>query len=76
VVAIGFERRGLGRALVRSLAEALDVAGVENFLLEVRAGNARALAFYRVQGWVECGRRPRYYADPEEDAILMSLRLG
>jgi len=27
-------------------------------------------------GWHEAGMRPRYYAEPEEDAVLMSLALG
>jgi hypothetical protein len=48
---------------------------------EVASGGARveragARGFYRSLGWSETGRRPRYYADPEEDAVLMSLKLG
>jgi ribosomal protein S18 acetylase RimI-like enzyme len=53
----------------------LRTAGVREFILEVRASNQRALGFYRSLGWSETGRRPRYYADPEEDAVLMSLEL-
>ena len=49
--------------------------GVGEVLLEVRASNQRALDFYRSLGWEETGRRPRYYADPEEDAVLMGLKL-
>jgi ribosomal-protein-alanine N-acetyltransferase len=57
------------------MAEELRVAGVREVLLEVRSSNQRALGFYRSLGWSETGRRPRYYADPEEDAVLMSLKL-
>jgi len=42
----------------------------------VRASNQNALGFYRSFGFSESGRRSRYYADPEEDAVLMSLKLG
>jgi ribosomal-protein-alanine N-acetyltransferase len=45
-------------------------------MLEVRASNQAALGFYRGQGFRETGRRPRYYADPEEDAVLMLLNLA
>jgi len=69
------QRRGIGRKLTFSMMEALRSAGVQEILLEVRASNQPALGFYRSLGWIETGHRPRYYADPEEDAILMSLKL-
>jgi ribosomal protein S18 acetylase RimI-like enzyme len=34
------------------------------------------LKLYRRQGFRETGRRVGYYADPVEDAVLMSLELG
>jgi ribosomal protein S18 acetylase RimI-like enzyme len=33
------------------------------------------LGFYAASGFHENGRRPRYYADPEEDAFLMERSL-
>lgn len=68
--------RGLGRDLLRALAEELRTLGVGEVLLEVRASNTGALGFYRKTGWSETGRRRTYYADPEEDAVLMSWQLG
>ena len=68
------QRRGIGRRLVSALLKELKAAGVDEVLLEVRASNARAVGFYRSEGWSESGRRPRYYADPEEDAVLMNLK--
>jgi len=50
-----------------------SVAGVH---LEVRASNEAARALYARLGFVETGRRPRYYAAPEEDAVLLSLALA
>ena len=69
------QRRGIGRKLFSAMVEELTVAGLSEFLLEVRASNKRAREFYRSLGWSETGIRPRYYADPEEDAVLMSLKL-
>lgn len=75
VVAAEARRRGLGGVLLHALIEAATVRKVTRLLLEVRASNGRALAFYLATGWREQGRRPRYYADPEEDAVLMALDL-
>lgn len=75
-VAAAEQGKGIGWGLAEALAAELIKAGVCEVLLEVRASNRRALAFYRRLGWSETGRRPRYYADPEEAAVLMSKRLG
>ncbi len=42
--------------------------------LEVRESNTAAQALYRKLGFVEIGRRSKYYDDPEETAIVMQLR--
>jgi ribosomal-protein-alanine N-acetyltransferase len=70
------QRQGIGRSLISALVEELKAGLVDEVFLEVRASNARALEFYRSLGWRESGRRRRYYADPEEDAVLLSLGLG
>jgi ribosomal-protein-alanine N-acetyltransferase len=69
------QRRGVARKLFEELAEKLALAGVREVLLEVRASNQPALGLYRRLGFVETGRRPRYYHDPIEDAVLMRLGL-
>jgi [ribosomal protein S18]-alanine N-acetyltransferase len=74
-VAAHWQRRGIGRRLIEALTSELKKTGVETLHLEVRASNGTAMAFYRSLGWIETGRRPRYYADPQEDAVLMELRL-
>lgn len=74
-VAAGFQRRGLARQLFQALAGALRQQRVSVTLLEVRASNEQALALYRALGFEVAGRRPRYYADPVEDAVLMRLAL-
>lgn len=40
--------------------------------LEVRPGNAAAIALYQKFGFVEAGRRKNYYQKPKEDALIMT----
>jgi ribosomal-protein-alanine N-acetyltransferase len=70
------QRRGVGGRLLRAMVEELRTEQVTEVILEVRASNRAALGFYRAQGFVETGRRPRYYADPQEDAVLLGLRVA
>lgn len=64
-------RRGYARALVEgALAESPDA---RHAYLEVRPSNAAARALYLSLGFVEVGRRRRYYGD--EDAMLMARDL-
>ena len=67
-----FRRRGIAEAmLARLISDALE-AGVRTFFLEVRESNAPARSLYRKLGFDECGRMPRYYSAPVEDAIVMT----
>jgi len=75
VVASNIQRQGIARQIFSALAQELKIAQIAELLLEVRASNDAALAFYRDAGFVETGRRPRYYADPVEDAVLLKLSL-
>ena len=75
-VAVESQRHGMGGRLLRALVEELRTERVTALILEARASNRAALKFYRARGFEETGRRPRYYADPNEDAILMRLRLA
>jgi ribosomal-protein-alanine N-acetyltransferase len=70
------QRQRLGQYLFQALAAELQAAAVSELLLEVRASNQPALAFYQSLGFAKIGVRPGYYADPKEDAVLMSLPLG
>ncbi len=73
-----FQRRGLGRALLLHLIEALETRGVLTLWLEVRASNHAARALYESQGFNEATIRRNYYptSDGREDAIIMALPLG
>lgn len=64
--------RGIGGRLLAALVEAAAARGLVQLTLEVRTGNAPALALYRRFGLVATGRRPRYYADTGEDALILT----
>lgn len=66
-----FRRRGVGQSLVRALIEALGKHGNHSLSLEVRASNAPALALYQNLGFSQVGRRPNYYRNPKEDALIL-----
>jgi ribosomal-protein-alanine N-acetyltransferase len=68
-------RQGIGGRLVRELLARLRGAGVTEVLLEVRESNTAALRLYESVGFRHEGRRPQYYHDPDEDALLLRLRL-
>jgi [ribosomal protein S18]-alanine N-acetyltransferase len=75
VVAPAFRRRGVARALLASLTRELQLRHVTEVTLEVRVSNLPAISLYHDIGFRESARRSRYYVDPVEDAVLMSLRL-
>jgi [ribosomal protein S18]-alanine N-acetyltransferase len=64
-------RRGLAQALGRAILTWARENGARHLSLEVRAGNTPAIALYQRLGFVSEGRRLRYYADPEEDALIL-----
>lgn len=70
-VASDHRRRGIGRALVRSVLAALASRDVDAVYLEVRESNAGARRLYESLGFTEVGRRARYYRRPIEDAVLL-----
>ena len=61
-------RRGLGARVLRAM---IGLKPTNTCVLEVRADNAGAIALYEKCGFVETGRRKRYYADGA-DAICMT----
>lgn len=67
--------RGLGRDLLVGVIAHARARACERVELEVAASNVAALGLYRAAGFAEVGRRPRYYRDPPDDALLMTLSL-
>ena len=75
-VAAAFQRRGLARQLFSEMAEKLQQSRVTVVSLEVRVSNVPARSFYASLGFATTGLRPHYYANPVEDAVIMSLTVG
>lgn len=67
--------RGRGRALLDALLAEASRRGVRTVFLEVRADNPVAQALYASEGFLEVGRRPRYYQPDDVDAVVMKLDL-
>jgi [ribosomal protein S18]-alanine N-acetyltransferase len=62
-------RRGIAWALLERM---IEQAGPEQqYTLEVRPSNAPAITLYERLGFRAAGRRPRYYRDNGEDALIM-----
>lgn len=70
-----FRGMGVGKRLLSAMMEKLAEKDLRWLTLEVRPSNAAAVGLYRALGFVEVGRRPRYYKKPTEDALLMTLFL-
>ncbi|MCH3960150.1 MAG: ribosomal protein S18-alanine N-acetyltransferase [Selenomonas sp.] len=66
-----YRGRGIGTQLFGAVIEAVKTKGVTAMTLEVRPANDPALALYKGYGFKEAGRRPHYYQDNGEDAIIM-----
>jgi [ribosomal protein S18]-alanine N-acetyltransferase len=66
-------RRGVARALMDEAVAIGRERGARLATLEVRRSNVPAIALYRSLGYQEVGVRPRYYAEENEDAIVMTL---
>jgi ribosomal-protein-alanine N-acetyltransferase len=69
-------RKGYGHHLLTKLIGTGISKGIEYIWLEVRVSNTPARRLYQKLGFKEIGRRPRYYTDTNEDAIVMSLGLS
>jgi ribosomal-protein-alanine N-acetyltransferase len=67
-----WRRRGIAQRLMVALVELSLEIGAQRMTLEVRAGNEAAQALYRRFGFIDVGRRPRYYTDDNEDALIMT----
>jgi [ribosomal protein S18]-alanine N-acetyltransferase len=68
-----FRRRGIAKKLLSHALIHLMEDGAHSSFLEVRESNLAAQEMYRKFGYEVSGRRPRYYRDNDEDAILMNL---
>lgn len=67
-----YRRMGVADALVDTFVR-FGRANLAFITLEVRASNDSAIQLYMKHGFEQVGRRKNYYAELNEDAILMTL---
>ncbi len=65
-------RQGIADALIDRLCKICEGLSLSFVTLEVRAGNAPAIALYEKHGFRRVGLRKNYYERPKEDALLMT----
>ena len=66
-----WRRRGIAELLIGQLITELKKFKSACLALEVRASNAPAIALYQKLGFCVAGRRPNYYRNPKEDALIL-----
>ena len=70
-----YRRQGIAEKLVAELARQLKALGNACLSLEVRASNTGAIALYGKLDFQQVGRRPNYYRNPKEDALILRKTL-
>ena len=70
-IAPEYRGQGIGSQLMTELIRQVKARGATAMTLEVRPSNAPAIALYTSFGFRDTGRRPGYYQDNGEDAIIM-----
>lgn len=77
-IAVAPKRRtqGLALWLLARCMENAGKLGAARILLEVRPSNTGAIALYDKLGLRIIGKRPRYYPDTREDALVMAKDLS
>jgi ribosomal-protein-alanine acetyltransferase len=74
VVDAKWQRRAFGRKLLDELLNRIQQAGCGDVFLEVRESNMAARRLYERGGFLEVGRRAKYYSQPQEDAVTYRFR--
>ncbi|MEG0156533.1 MAG: ribosomal protein S18-alanine N-acetyltransferase [Anaerovoracaceae bacterium] len=69
-----YRGKGLGTVILETLIGFTSEEGIEEFTLEVRPSNEPALALYEKFDFCVEGRRPKYYEDNGEDALILWRR--
>ena len=66
-----YQHQGLGQLLLYALLRDAKRRRLEWATLEVKPSNQAALSLYQKFGFIEAGRRRRYYKDTGEDALIL-----
>lgn len=69
-VSEAYRGKGIARKVVSTLMEEATSLGIVAFTLEVREHNTRAIGLYESLGFKFEGKRPGFYSNPTEDALI------
>lgn len=69
-----WRNKNIASKLIEIMMDLVSKNEVEEFTLEVRPSNLQAINLYNKFGFIEEGRRPKYYQNNGEDAIIMWRR--
>ena len=67
-----YRGQGISKLLMDELTREAKERNLQFVTLEVRESNLPAIGLYKKYGFEDVGKRPRYYSDPTEDAVLMT----
>jgi [ribosomal protein S18]-alanine N-acetyltransferase len=70
-----YRRKGIAYRLLTDCLCALSKKNIRKVFLEVRPSNIAGLNLYRKLGFQVIGKRPKYYTDTGEDAVIMKKLL-
>jgi len=70
-----FRRKNIAKRLLEYILEIVKKAGCKYIFLDVRPTNKAAISLYSGFGFCEVYRRPEYYSNPTEDALVMVRNL-
>lgn len=71
-----FRGLGVGDLLVMGIINYCTINKIPNITLEVRESNTVARNLYKKHGFEDLGKRPGYYADDNEAAIIMWRKMS
>jgi ribosomal-protein-alanine N-acetyltransferase len=74
-VSAKWRSQGLASLLLRKCLKQALAEGAKSAFLEVRPSNELAIAFYKKHRFKLLGRRPNYYSDTREDALVLMKTL-
>ena len=63
--------KGIGEKIMKRIFQEAKGKGCKSIILSVRESNLAAIKLYTKFGFVEVGRRKKYYRLPTEDALTM-----
>ena len=70
-----FRRKSVAKKLLEHILGVVKKARCKYIFLDVRPTNEAAISLYSSYGFYEAYRRPEYYSDPTEDALVMVKNL-